>query len=979
MFPSRQLRWDMGQRNLNVRVLGHLEVRSDGRIVGPPIGAVKPRMLLGALAVNANHVMSKDALVDRLWDGAPPTARNLVEKYVSVWRKVVDDGSLETVGAGYRLNLSAERCDLLAAEEHLARARRLMADDEVAAAAAALQVAVGLWDPDPEDGVLHELPSPESTRLVELYLRTLEEWASASLTMGAADPQVLERLTASLRRHPLRERLAELTMWSLARQGRQQEAIDCYRTIRRILAEELGQDPGDALNDMHLRVLRKDGALSGTAGQVSRPDNLPPRNRRFVGRTAQLAQIDTAFGRSTADEDAVSVVAVWGLVGTGKSALALEWAHRSHARYECVWWVDATSSASAAAGLEALGNRLGCQLDVEREPSLHRVWDDMRRRGHALLVFDNASSASTLAPYVPPGDVADVLITSINPEWRSIAEPLHLDVLSDGDAAVLLRRRVGVADPVVEAALLAELGQLPLAMSQAAAYIEQTAMSPVQYLPLFRRRRAQLLQRGVPDDHQGTIETTWRLAEAELRVTHPAAVELLQMCAMLGAENIPLDVVRGDPSALPDELRAAVTDELRLEDAIRQARRYSLLARDEERLRMHCLVQTVIASSLTGEERRRWQQRAARALISVAPNGCDLRETWIQWELLVPHVRALADGWDGVTQPPPGFDTLAQQGAQYLFRRGEISEAVDLMRRAQSLIAAAAPTPDDVTIGRGLTELGSMFEAAGHLKEALIAQQQALMILQRTAAADDPWMARAVGGLASVLTCHSGVSLWKADELEEAERRFTSALSILENTLGERHPVVARLIAGLGQVRQDRGDLTGGRSCHERALRITESLFDDKHPDVGHCLERLAYVLALCGDVGRARRCYERSNAILADAYGPSHIFVGWSLSNLAVLLTATGELDAAQSQQKRAHEIFTINADTVAQQISAWRLARIELAARRPAAAVDLLLPAIDTLSQRLGDDHPDVAAMRADLAAARAAGAAPSRAHEL
>jgi DNA-binding SARP family transcriptional activator/tetratricopeptide (TPR) repeat protein len=957
----------MGRSTVQVRVLGHLDVRSDGALVGPPMGAVKPRMLLGALAANANHVLSKNALVERLWENPPPTARNLIEKYVSAWRKVFDDETLRTVGAGYRLELSADCCDLLAAERFLAQAREHHVHGDDASAAVALDAAVALWDDEPEEQLISELPSIDGSRLVELYLNTVEEWASASLAAGTADSRLLSRLTAALQRHPLRERLAELTMWSLARQGRQQEALECYQAVRHALAEDLGQDPGAALNEMYLRILRQDPVLRSDTSPAARIDNLPPRNRRFVGRVAELARLDAALHAPTAGGAATSAVATWGLVGTGKSALALEWAHRSRDRYECVWWVDAGSSTSTAAGLEALANELGCQLDVERQPSLYRVWDELRRRGPALVIFDDASSASALAAYLPPADTAHVLITSLNPEWHSLADPLHIDVLSHGDAVTYMRHRIGTAAAAIESALLDELGQLPLAMSQAAAYIEQTGMSPGQYLPLFRRRRAQLLQRGVPDDHQGTIETTWRLAEAELRVTHPSAVELLQLCSLLGHDNISIELLRANPGGLSAELRDAVFDELRLEDAIREARRYSLMSRDGERLRMHFLVQSVIASSLPAEERQVWRTRAANALLALAPDGCDSPDTWSLWESLVPHVRALAEAWRPATPPPSGFEALSEHAAQYLLRRGEFEEAVDLMRHTQALIEACAPTPDDVSVGRSLTRLGLMLEEAGHLKEALIAQQRALEILERTTDADDPSMACAVGGLASVLICHSGVSFWKATELDEAERRFVSALAILEHAFGEHHPVVPRLIAGLGQVRQDRGDLVGGTLCFERALRITESLFEAGHPDIGHCLDRLAYALGLCGETERARECYERATTILTDAYGAAHIYVGWSLSNLAVLLTTVGELDAARAHQLRAHDIFTANADEIAVLISSWRLARIELAAGRCSAAKDLLEPAVRTSTELLGEDHHDVVGMRADLLTAQ------------
>lgn len=129
-------------------------------------------------------------------------------------------------------------------------------------------------------------------------------------------------------------------------------------------------------------------------------------------------------------------------------------------------------------------------------------------------------------------------------------------------------------------------------------------MTTTDYLPLFRRRRTQLLDRGAPDDHQGTIDSTWRLALAELSTVSPAAVQLVYLCAHLADQDIPLTLVRSGVALFPAELRDAVGDDLDLEDVIREMRTYSLVTREGDRLRMHCLLQAVVAGSLPAGRRR---------------------------------------------------------------------------------------------------------------------------------------------------------------------------------------------------------------------------------------------------------------------------------------------------------------------------------------------------------------------------------------
>lgn len=949
-----------------LRVLGHLEVRRDGVLVGPGASATRPRALLTILALDANHVLSKDALIDRLWSTPPPTARNLIEKNVAIWRRVLDDTRLETVGRGYRLNLRDEECDLLLARRHLARGRDAVRAQEWSAAAAQLAAAVHEWSPGFQDALHDVIPVAEVRNLSEMHLTTVEEWAHAVMRGEGPRDELIEVLGEQLGAHPLRERLAEMLMWALSGNGDQQGAVECYERIRQALADELGQDPGESLRRMHLRILRQDTELRPRSPGRS-IDNLLPRNGRFVGRSAELDAVESGLARR--DGSAGRRVALWGLVGAGKSTLALEFAYRHRAAYECIWWVDATDEVTLPAALESLADRYGCSLPAQRQPNLDQLWQRLIDLTGVLLVFDNAASAGQLRGYLPPAPI-DVLITSLNPDWRQLAELVPVDMMTPSDARDLLR--VGVGDDVeVDTELISALGRLPLAISQAAGYIVQTGMDSRHYLQLFRRRRAQLLRRGAPDDHRGTIETTWRLAHAELSASDPAAVQLLALCSVLAPEIIPLRLITARPELLPRELAAAAVDELEFEDAILQLRRYSLMSRDNEHVQVHCLVQAVVANALAAGELDRSIRCAAGLLRRAAPTGYESRGTWREWEPLIPHIREITRSARNATRVDAEFVELTHDAVGYLSTRGQSWEALDLMRDSHALVETNVADADDRAMGRSLTMLGEAFEQCALLRQAIDTQEAAIKALQAGSTPEDPWLVRALGGLGRVLTCHAGISLWKPAELEEAEQRFVTALRILGPALGERNPIVAKLHGALGQVRQDRGDLAGALRCFRKALDIAETTLETGHPEIGHCHDRLAYVLALTGEAEGSLRSYDRAAELLAESYGPEHPWVAWSLSNRAMLLLSLDRTAEALTAQNSAHHIFLGDAEEhpAAVAISAWRLARIQAARRRPDLACELLEPAISSARELLGPDHGDVMAMRADLATFRGA----------
>lgn len=963
----------MVRSDFHVTVLGPLEVRWNEIVVGPGADALKPNMLLTILAVNANQVVSKDELIDALWTTPPSSARNLVEKYVSAWRKDIDSGRLETIGQGYRLNLEVDESDLLASEHDVVVGRGAAAGGDLAAVAVALSRSISRWPNGLTDLSRTAIPEPTRRRLVELYLSTLEEWAVCCLSTAAADHGVLIRLTEAQSHEPLRERLCELRMWCLCQQNRQGEALNCFDDFRRALNDELGQRPGPALSAMHVRVLRQDPTLLGSLGLVPTVNNLPGRHRHFIGRSTELRHLEEHLNHPAHGRRPLGL-AVWGLVGAGKSAVILEYAHRHLDDFHCVWWIDAGTRASLAAAFEALANRLGCALPADREQGLGALWSELERRGEWLVIFDNAVTTADMETFWPRVVSGTVLLSSLNPDWRRFAETMAIDVMSIEESVEVLSSRHPESNGSTMAALAGALGRLPLALGQAAAYMDQTGMSAEQYLEMFRRRRAQLLQRGVPDDHSGTIDATWRLACAELNATDPAAVQLLALGSVLGPEHIPFEILRCAPDLLPLELRSAVVDEVGLEDAIRHGRRYSLLTRDGDEFGMHLLVQEVVLASLAAAEQDGWRRCAGRLLARFAPVSVKSRADWPRWEALGPHILVVARHMSADTADPEFVAVLRRASAYYL-SRAALSEALTLLRCAVALIESTSG-PDEVLMGEVLTELGTVLEQNGNYREALDAQERAVAILQRLSDPEDPWVARALSGLASVLTCHLGATLWKPGELEDAERRLVHSLDVLQTALGPKDPMVARTVSALGQVVQDRGDLVRSRRYFRQAVDILTETYGPEHPETARTYSKLAFLLGLSGEFDRSADLQQRALATLSAIFGTDDIETAWPLSNLALVHLSTGRLDDALHGQLRAHAIFANAApDGAAAQITAWRVAKVQLAMGEPARAVQTLDPAVTKLRMVRDADHLDVIAMEADLARARAA-ASPGRA---
>jgi YVTN family beta-propeller protein len=264
-------------RKMDFRILGSFEVWVGDRLVG--LGGEKPRALLAILLLHRNEVVSADRLIDDLWGESPPeSAARTVQAYVSRLRKAFDlNGAsasaepglgtaangrvLLTRERGYLLEVAPGQLDLERFRELAERGRDALAAGNPDEAATVLREALGMWRGPPLSEFAYE-PFAQGViaQLEELHLAAVEDRVEADLAVGRARELVGE-LRDLVGRHPLRERVRGQLMLALYRSGRQAEALEAYQQFRRSLSEELGLEPGPAIQRLELSILGRDSAL----------------------------------------------------------------------------------------------------------------------------------------------------------------------------------------------------------------------------------------------------------------------------------------------------------------------------------------------------------------------------------------------------------------------------------------------------------------------------------------------------------------------------------------------------------------------------------------------------------------------------------------------------------------------------------------------------------------------------------------------
>src|SRR6266496_1649315 len=261
---------------LRVGVLGPVTAWNGDREL--PVGQPRQQAVLGILAMRANRVISRGELVDAVWGQDPPaSAEGGVYTYVAGLRRVIEPNRslrgpgrvLVSSGAGYVLHLVPGQPDAVAFEQDVGRARQLRKAGDLVGAVTALESALSLWRGSAFAAVPGPFAETERVRLGELRSAAAEERADVLLALGRHE-EVVPDLTAMVADHPLRERMRGLLMVALYRCGRQAEALRVFAEGRRVLAEELGIDPGGDLSRIHQQVLTSDPALSVPNGLAIR-------------------------------------------------------------------------------------------------------------------------------------------------------------------------------------------------------------------------------------------------------------------------------------------------------------------------------------------------------------------------------------------------------------------------------------------------------------------------------------------------------------------------------------------------------------------------------------------------------------------------------------------------------------------------------------------------------------------------------------
>jgi Mrp family chromosome partitioning ATPase/tetratricopeptide (TPR) repeat protein len=739
-------------------------------------------------------------------------------------------------------------------------------------------------------------------------------------------------------------------------------------------------------------------------GDTPKIDEAPTPNRLFTGREEDLRQLREQLRDRGAG---FRPVALQGLGGVGKTQVALEYVNRFKTDYDLVFWIDCGLPQFVDASLIDLAARMQTHFDVDIPATagaaemvriVLQVLAEGKTVARWLLIFDNAEDIQAVRPYLPAGG-GHVVITSRSRDWEDLAHAaaLPIDLFKAAESIEHLRQRVPSIGPDEASEVARALGNLPLGVAAAGAWLAETGQAVSDYLVQLRGRAPEALAASRLPDYARPVSKAWDPSLDLLRERSPAAARLFELCSVM-AQGIALEILHSTAMAgVLEPFDPAMADPELIGKAIREIDKLALikLDRNSAQVQVHLLVQAVVQDSMSEEQLYRARADVHKVLAALRPSrGVDIPDTWDRYRALWPHLprsRAVDSDQEPVRQ-------LLIDRVRYLWLRGDLErgrrEALEFADAWQAELDGDPRAPGGKALRRQLLHLrfnlANILRDQAKFREAEALDEQVLREQQELLGPTHPHTLMTAGGLGGDLralgryrdalamdedtyprwtelfgegdarTLASASNLAESYRLTGSVRRALrldeDTLELRRGVLGPQHP--RTLLSHSNVVRDllDAGRYVEAAARMEGVWQLYVTAFGADSADALNAQALLAIALRTAGQPERAETHFEEASGGLARQLGADSTEGLASRLSHALNLLALGQASRAETQIRSVQQVYVArlgpaHPHTLVCQLDAACALRT---GERNDRAMQIIGPAAAGLQGELGADHP-------------------------
>lgn len=606
------------------------------------------------------------------------------------------------------------------------------------------------------------------------------------------------------------------------------------------------------------------------------------RHPYFTGRDSDIRRLKDSFFK----EDKTSEIQMLcGMGGVGKTQLAIEYAFKYENEYDVVWWINAENEHAILSGLEELCGELGLPIvDENNQPIAIKIlkkW--MQANERWLIIFDNLEEPDLVYTYAPTNIKGNILATSRSCEWGG---SIPVNVLNEKFSKNLLLESTNQKDSATALKLAKELGYLPLALEQASAYIRETGLSLVEYLQRFEQYKNEIIGKGKALNYNETVLTTWKISLETVSEIMPICKKFMLFCSFLDADNISKKMFFDEKERfIPQFLSQGLKSILEFDEVIKLFKRYSLIQTNEEFFYIHRLLQVVILSELSGQERKTELQE----VINFLEDNIETVNNRININVLLAHLIKVLEYAEELNLISHNVLMLSQRCTTALSEIGNLGISLEMAEKSQKM------------------SINLYGEDSPFTKESYHNLAVVNMKMGRTADAKRLVEIALEGeGIhykdrCSYLNTKANLEL-SAGDLESASKSIWKAKGIFEDNIDSIGLRIATMIFNtLGQISTEKGEYEEAEKFLLEAVKASEKREGYIKTDVASVYSNLGTLWTTTGNFDKAITYYKKALKINLELFEENHFSVAREYNNIGLAYFYNYNLTQAKRYFRRA------------------------------------------------------------------------------